>query len=138
MKRLLITGSRDWHDELVIHKELRAAYDELSEGGKHPVMLVSGACPTGADRMCERWWHRQGWPVERHPAKWARYGKQAGFRRNAFMVHKGADLCIAFIRLDSAGATHTANLAEKNNIPTRRIRDDKPYTPPAPKQYKGL
>jgi len=118
MKRILITGSRTWDDRYAISRELSYTYAEL--GGGH-IVLVSGACPTGADRLCEDVWNSQRLPVERHPADWTTHGKRAGFVRNAEMVAFGADICLAFIRDGSKGATHTANLAEKAGIETRRF-----------------
>jgi hypothetical protein len=131
-KRILITGSRGWTDEGAINGALWLAWHDLG-GSKGVVTLVSGACPDGADALCEKVWaeYAPKQPIERHPADWSQ-GRSAGFKRNAEMVDLGADLCLAFIadctspRCDkpgphpSHGATHTADLAEKAGIKTRR------------------
>lgn len=116
--RVLVTGSRDWSDALGINavlEEIDIAYPT------ERVTLVSGACPTGADAMCETIARAFGWDVERHPADWRTFGKRAGYLRNQEMVDLGADVCLAFIRNKSKGATMTAMLAEGAGIPTRRF-----------------
>lgn len=114
--RILITGSRTWTDRRVIRTVF--GYAEIEFGG--PIVIVSGACPTGADRLCEEAAEAFGWRVERHPADWKAHGKAAGFIRNQAMVDLGADLCLAFIHNGSRGATHTADAAEAAGIETRR------------------
>jgi len=110
--RILVTGSRDWDDAVLIAAVL-SDYPAYAT-------VVHGACPTGADHIADyvaQLFHLQ---IERHPAEWNTYGKAAGFRRNAEMVNLGADVCLAFIKNNSKGATHTVNLAEQAGIPVRR------------------
>lgn len=116
--RILVTGSRDWTDPECVEDAIM--YETLHS--EPPYMIVHGACPTGADAHADRVAHEYvDLMVERHPADWKTHGKAAGFRRNAEMVALGADICLAFIKNGSKGATHTADLAEKAGIPTRRF-----------------
>ena len=118
MKRVLVTGSRDWTDE----RQIRDVLLELSLWrGFMQAILVSGACPTGADLMAEGLAEAMEWTIERHPADWDTYGKRAGFLRNSEMVNLGANACLAFIKNESRGASMTARLAEEAGIPTWRF-----------------
>jgi hypothetical protein len=113
--RILVTGSRTWTDWRTITAALLDA-----ASGHDAVMLVQG-CAAGADFLAAQAARKLGWEVEDHPADWDRFGKAAGYRRNAEMVALGADVCLAFIRDGSKGATHCADLAEKAGIPVRRF-----------------
>lgn len=72
------------------------------------------SCPQGHRKM-----KRPGDTV--HPGVCSDYCPSAGPRRNAELVKRGADICLAFIRNGSRGASHTAALAEKAGIPVRRF-----------------
>jgi hypothetical protein len=124
--RVLITGSRTWNRPQVI----AAALAELHGEHGDRLTVVHGACPRGADAIADAWCNRHRVPAERHPADWALDGKTAGRRRNAVMVSAGADLCLAFIRNASPGASHCAELAERAGIRTDRHEhhDQKPTT----------
>ena len=116
--RLMITGSRTWTDRDVIKEALREWWD--STGRNPDAVLVSGACPTGADRICEEIWERNGLTVERHPANWRPGGvlnKRAGFERNAAMADTGPDYILGFRHNKSGGTTHAYTYATKKGIP---------------------
>ena len=116
-RRVLVTGSRTWTDTAVIRDALAQVW--------HPAaVLVSGANPRGADRLAEQCWTAWGGTVERHPANWDQHGRAAGIRRNQHMIGLGADLCLAFIRNNSPGATHCATTTHQAGIPTTIHRAD--------------
>ena len=127
--RVLVTGSRDWDNERLICESLTKLLLGAGAGGAERFIVVHGDA-RGADRIASNWvrYHRPqgiapGTAVseERHPAEWDRFGKRAGLIRNQVMVEGGAEMCLAFIRNGSPGATHCAGLAEKAGIPTRRF-----------------
>lgn len=115
--QVLITGSRNW-------SSLSAIVDALggfcNDYGTIPtgIVLISGACPTGADKLCEKFWEAHGGVVNRFPANWEKYGRRAGFVRNAEMVDLQPDICFAFIKDNSKGASMTRDLAVKKGIST--------------------
>ena len=113
--RVLVTGSRTWTDTTAITRAL----DELHAVHEPRLVVVHGACPTGADAIAHTWAHTHGVPVETHPADWST-GRSAGPARNAAMVATNPDTCLAFIRDHSTGATGCADLAEHAGIPTTR------------------
>ncbi|MCX5253576.1 DUF2493 domain-containing protein [Streptomyces canus] len=123
--RVLVTGSRDWLSSTTVWAALNEARAEVLLAGRR-LTVVHGACPRGADAHAAAWCKTahcfdNAVSEEEHPANWQINGKRAGFIRNAHMVNLGADLCLAFIRNGSRGASHTAALAEQAGIPTRRF-----------------
>ncbi|MEU4352896.1 DNA polymerase [Streptomyces sp. NPDC023838] len=118
--RILVTGSRNWgQGSRVERQRLETALSALWTAHGPTSVLVSGACPTGADRLAEGLWQTWGGTVERHPADW-RMGRSAEPKRNRRMVESGADICLAFIRDASPGATGCAKLAEQAGIKVER------------------
>lgn len=114
--RILITGSRDWTDWETMDEALSAEID----GGD--IAIVHGGA-RGADQMAGSWARKYGLMEEVFPAQWNTHGKRAGFVRNAEMVATAPDVCLAFIKNGSKGATMTADLAEKAGIRTVRFTE---------------
>lgn len=121
--RVLVTGSRDWPNPGLVHHVLNHTYCEASRQRRRMV-LVQGKCPKGADAQAVDWARCMivmGFPVliESHPADWNGPVKRgAGYRRNAEMVKRGAEVCHAFIKDSSKGSMHCSGLAVKAGIPT--------------------
>lgn len=132
--RILVTGSRDWTDAKIIRETLLNAAHGVLFG--IPIVLVHGDAP-GADTIAADIATNLGWRVEPHPAQWDTHTEQcppwhwdlpeckmAGHRRNQEMVNSRADVCLAYIKNQSRGATSCADRAEAAYIPTFRYRED--------------
>ncbi len=119
MKRILVSGSRDWDDVDVIHHMLGMFKDN-----SYDITLVHGDCPTGADRIANDFAKASGWKIETHPADWNAFGKYAGPKRNQDMVDAGADVVLAFIKNESRGASGTAKMAAEAGLEIITVRSD--------------
>ena len=123
--RVLVTASRTWPSYDVIAVVLDEVLRFDVPAG-HYMVLRHGAAGRGGDRFADMWAARHDVETKQVPADWERYGKPAGMIRNAEMVAAGADLCLAFIRDGSRGATHCASLAQAAGIPTRIFQWEDP------------
>jgi hypothetical protein len=124
MKRILITGSREWTDRETIYL---AIFNWVKENCTTPeeIVIVHGDASRGADRLARDIARSVPWLTEEaHPAEWETYGKGAGFIRNQDMVDLGADVALAFLRGPSRGTRHCAGQAEKAGIPVIRYVDN--------------
>lgn len=135
--RVLVTGSRTWTSPAVVLHALREASKLNTQNW--PVTLIHGGA-RGLDTMAAGVARRMGWNVEEHLAHWHIHSFEhsthpcpawhaqlekcamAGHRRNSDMVRTRADICLAFIKDESAGATGCAKLAERAGIPTEYYR----------------
>lgn len=88
--RLLVCGSRQWHDRPAIRAVLRERRAEALEAGEEFV-VIHGACPDGADLIADQICVDElgmtpGIDLIREPAQWNRYGRAAGPIRNQKML----------------------------------------------------
>lgn len=134
--RVLVTGSRDWGDDRSIFHAFNQVIT-MNRDPQWPVVLIHGGAK-GLDSAAAAIAHGEyGWDTEEHLAQWDTHTvrcpdwhwslptcKMAGHRRNAEMVASRADVCFAFIKNQSPGATGCAALAETANIPTFYYRED--------------
>ena len=119
--RVLVTGSRNWTNRATIKEAMIGVWETAMR--PEEMVLVSGANPKGADHIAEQVASDCGWRIERHPAQWDKWGKAAGVRRNTEMVESGVDVCIAFIKDRSKGATNCSQTAMRAGIETRVWRE---------------
>jgi hypothetical protein len=119
--RVIVSGSRDWggiYAEARIQTILNVLL-ALADSIGQKLTIVHGDCPTGADAIVDRWCRRREDQViiDPHPANWS-MGPVGGPIRNQYMVNRGADMCLVFMKDGSRGASNMAALARQADIPT--------------------
>lgn len=112
--KVVITGSRSWTDYRTIRRRLQRLPGDT--------LIIHGAA-RGADSLAQKAAEYHMLRTEVYPADWERYGKRAGYIRNAFMLDQKPDLVLAFWDGESKGTLHTMKEAQRRGIPVEVIRD---------------
>lgn len=118
----LIAGSRTFNNS----KLLEETMDRLLKN-KDKVLIISGGA-RGADTLAENYAKKKGYKTLIMPAEWDKYGKSAGYKRNAKMHEALACFedrgCVLFWDGKSKGTQHNIPLANEHNTPIRIVRFD--------------
>jgi hypothetical protein len=105
--KTIIAGSREGVKLEDVEKAVASCWWKVTS-------IVSGTA-RGADRLGEEFAKKHGIPVQRFPAEWELYGKQAGPIRNIEMA-KNAEALIAVWDGKSNGTRHMVSVAKKMGL----------------------
>jgi hypothetical protein len=98
MYKIIIAGSRDFHDYELLKTETNKLIDEykntLNSSDNNSISIISGHA-RGADKLGEQYAREHNHFCYIMPPDWYMHGKRAGYLRNASMA-KEADALIAF------------------------------------------
>jgi SLOG family YspA-like protein len=108
VKRILVTGSRDWEDLIAV----QLALDEAQDSRFKSTVVVHGNA-RGVDTIAATIALCRGWQTEAHRAQ----DFSTPLVRNQHMVDLGADVCLAFATKWASGTGHCARRARKAGIP---------------------
>jgi len=110
--RILVAGSRSIRDYQLVARILRQVVPKTTG-----TFIVGGAA--GVDAMAETWGNTHGHQIERYRPDWRRWGKSAGFVRNARMLREGKpDMAVLIWDGKSPGTAHMKTLLVEAGIHT--------------------
>ena len=112
--RVIIAGGRDFTNVNVMATALNNLQDVDHVIEIEKLTLICGMA-RGADLTAYKLFSEAGLPVEKYPANWDQYGKQAGYIRNTQMANV-ADMLIAFWDGESRGTAHMIHTARARNL----------------------
>jgi hypothetical protein len=124
MYKIIIAGSRDFHDYELLKIEANKFINQykatLNDFDDNSILIISGNA-RGADKLGEQYGQEYNYFCQVMPADWNKYGKRAGYLRNAQMA-KEADALIAFWDGQSRGTQHMIELAKKENLKIKIVK----------------
>jgi hypothetical protein len=106
--KVIIAGSRGIHDYAAVCGAVQRSGFAISR-------VVSGMAG-GVDTLAVRYAGDNGLPCDRFPADWRKWGRSAGYRRNAEMAEH-ADALIAVWDGRSPGTRHMIGVAKTRGLP---------------------
>lgn len=119
--RIIVAGTRHWCDKPLFHETLIEYLKRFSD----PVLFVSGAASTGADRLIVDWCKKFKYPCLEMPAKWDQLGQSAGYVRNTEMAEIGTHL-LCYWDIASKGTKHMREVAIQKHLTVTTIAIEKP------------
>lgn len=114
--RVIVAGTRDWGDKKLFHETLVEYLERFDE----PILFISGAARTGADRFIIDWCKKYKYPCLEVPADWDSYGASAGYKRNAEMLQMATHL-LCYWDARSKGTAHMRQIASEKPIPVTTV-----------------
>ena len=132
--KVIIAGSRNFNDYNLLETKCSNILSKI----KDEIIMISGCCEKGADKLGEKYAQKRGYYVLECPAPWddiegkpakeiginsrgQKYWKKAGPYRNELMAQE-ADALIAFAKNDSKGTSNMIYLAHKYELKIRIIK----------------
>lgn len=113
--RIIVAGGRDFNDKAKLYNSLDTIVAKYTD--TNTIEIVTGGA-RGADYLGKRY------ALDKHllhtelPAQWDKYGKSAGYRRNAQMADYVTDdgVLVAFWDGRSKGTSHMIDVARRKGI----------------------
>lgn len=107
--KVIVAGSRNFNNYSLLEKTLNSFSETHGS-----IEIVSGGA-RGADTLGERYAKEHNCPLKVFPAEWDKFGKGAGYIRNAEMAAY-ADALVAFWDGQSKGTKHMIELAQRSGL----------------------
>lgn len=114
MFKLVVAGSRSFGDYARLQRDLDRLLAAKIAAGEE-IMIVTGACPRGADALAARFARSRGLELREFPARWDRWGKLAGPIRNRQLADYGSAL-VAYWDGRSPGTADMIRQAEETGL----------------------
>lgn len=115
--KVIVAGGREFNDYARLSADL---FDYAESVGEDVGISIVSGMARGADKLAHTFAIREGVKVYEFPADWDKFGKRAGYVRNAAMA-EFADALVAFHDGQSKGTTNMIQTMEKMGKPVTVI-----------------